>query len=359
MTEFKLPSSNLPWLQDRTIFLTEHGSQAYGTAMPTSDTDYKGVCIPPAKYFHGYLERFEQFEHHHTPDLVLYDIRKFFKLAADCNPSIIETLFTDESNHMIRTPLGDKLLKYRDLFVSKKAKHTFSGYAVGQLKRIKGHYRYVTNPIAAPPDRATMGLPESTVIPRDQLQAAQSMIRKKVEAWTNVPVDELDEAAKIAVQERFMEALVEIKGATELETLAGKTLGFSSNFLELLDKERQWNQQIAEWRSYQTWLTNRNEARSELERKYGYDTKHGMHLVRLLRMGEEILLGKGVVVRRPDAEELLAIRNGAWTYEQLLEYAESKLLALDELYRTSKAVPGAPDRNRLDMICQELVEEML
>ena len=46
-----------------------------------------------------------------------------------------------------------------------------------------------------------------------------------------------------------------------------------------------------------------------------------MHLVRLLRMGVEALRDGKILVKRPDAQELLAIRNGAWTYEEVVEYA--------------------------------------
>jgi uncharacterized protein len=357
-----ISKSNLGWVSDRTIFLTRHGSHAYGTNTPTSDEDFKGVAIPPQKYFLGYLERFEQAEFRHQKDgldCVVYDLRKFFKLAADCNPSIIEVLFTDPSDHIQVTKLGEQLLENKQLFVSKKAKHTFSGYAVSQLKKIKAHYRWLKNPPKEAPDRAKLGLPETTVIPRDQLQAAQAMIRKQVEAWTNVPVDELDDAAKIAIQERFTEALAEIQVTSNLEFLAGKKLGFTDNFLELLDKERTWNGIVSEWRSYQTWKETRNAARSELEAKYGYDTKHGMHLVRLIRMGEEILRTGKVIVKRHDAQELLGIRNGDWPYEDLLAWANGKLQVLEELYRTSTAVPGAPDRVKLDRLCVSMVEQAL
>lgn len=396
---FTFPKSNLDWLRDRTIFLTRHGSHAYGTNTPTSDEDFKGLAIPPPKYFTGYLNVFEQAEFKHQvdgQDVVIYNITKFFKLAADCNPSIIEVLFTDPGDHVIRTPLSDALLERRNLFISKKAKHTFSGYATSQLKRMGSHYRWLTNPPAVPPTRWEFGLPERTVIPQDQLAAARDLIRKKVQAW-DVPVDELDEAAKIAVRERFTEALAEIDivhrtravnelkrclavksrlpfmpaeyidgyrnaldDVTRIETLnlehaAGQALGMDSNFLELLDKERLFRGRQEEWRQYQQWLVNRNPARSEQERRYGYDTKHGMHLVRLLRMGEEILTGQGVIVKRPDAEELLAIRDGAWEYERLIEYAEAKNKRLDDLYTTSTAVPETPDRDALDELCQRLV----
>ena len=74
--------------------------------------------------------------------------------------------------------------------------------------------------------------------------------------------------------------------------------------------------------NYWTWKKNRNETRGDLEEAHGYDTKHAMHLVRLLRMGVEALRDEEIVVKRPDAEELLAIRDGAWTYEEIVEYAE-------------------------------------
>jgi uncharacterized protein len=76
------------------------------------------------------------------------------------------------------------------------------------------------------------------------------------------------------------------------------------------------------WDHYWEWKKNRNKTRSVLEEQFGYDTKHAMHLVRLLRMGAEALETGVLNVRRPDAEELLSIRNGAWTYEQVVEYAE-------------------------------------
>jgi uncharacterized protein len=358
----RMDRSNLRWLARRTIFLARHGSHAYGTNTPTSDEDFKGLAIPPLKYFYGYLEQFHQAEFRHQVDgidAVVYDIRKFFKLAADCNPSIIEVLFTDPADHIVVDPIAKTLLACRDLFISKKAKHTFSGYAVSQLKRIKGHYRWLKHPPKAPPTRDEYGLPERTVIPADQLKAAESMVRKQIEHW-NVPVDELDDAAKVAVKERFTEALGLIKVAQEdLPRVAGKLLGFSDNFLELLDKERAYKGRMEEWRQYQEWVKSRNPDRALLESQYGYDTKHGMHLVRLIRMGEEILTGKGVIVKRPDAKELLEIRAGAWKYEELLDWAEKKLDQLEDLYETSTAVPAAPNRLKLDQLCQELVDEAM
>jgi predicted nucleotidyltransferase len=352
---FKFPETNLTWLKSNTIFLTKHGSRAYGTNTPTSDEDFKGVAIAPMSYYYGFANTFEQAQFSEPYDMVVYDIRKFFKLAADCNPSIIEVLFTDEVDHVRQTHWGHLLVDAREKFLSLKAKHTFSGYAMQQMKRIRAHHNWTFNPPKAAPTRDEFNLPERTVIPADQLKAAQAMIRKQIEEW-NVPMDELDDAAKVVVKDRFAEALALIKvGSEDLERVAGKLLGFSDNFLELLDKERGYKGRMEEWRQYQNWKATRNAVRSDLEQKYGYDTKHGMHLVRLMRMGEEILRDGKVIVKRPDADELLSIRNGAWSYEKLMTWAEEKDKTLDELYKTSKALPHSPDRVFLNELCLDII----
>lgn len=354
-TEILNYTGGLPWFNDSVIYLTKHGSHAYGTSRPDSDLDIKGVCVPPREYFVGFYQRFEQAVSppKAEPDYCVFDVRKFFSLAADCNPNIIEVLFTDPADHLLSTKLGDKILAIRDQFLSRKAKHTFSGYAVSQLKRIQTHHRWLRNPPAAPPTRAEYGLPERTVIPADQLAAADSAIRKRLDEW-NIHLDELDDATKIDVYNRIADYLVEI-GVNDGEryTRAGRSLGYADNFLELLDQERRYKTRQTEWSQYQTWLKTRNVARAALESKYGFDTKHAMHLVRLLRMCREILETGKVIVKRPDAEELLAIRNGAWEYEKLLEWAQRQDKELDEV-KSKSPLPNSCDKFALDIICKSV-----
>ncbi len=351
----QIKSSNLTWLYDRTILLVRHGSHAYGTNIPTSDLDVKGICVPPKEYFHGFQSKFEQAEFS-KPDAVMYDIRKFFNLASDCNPNIIEVLFTDESDRVIVTKLGSRLLDIRDKFISKKARHTFSGYALAQLKRINTHYKWIKNPPKSKPTRKGFNLPETPIAPKEQIEAAESEIRKKLDGW-DVDVTDLDPASRIAIQNKISSLLTDIK-VFDKYTAAGASLGYDTNFLVLLQSEREYKAKMAEWHQYQNWKETRNPTRSALEDKFGYDTKHAMHLVRLLRMCREILSGKGVIVRRPDKDELLAIRNGAWTYEQLVEWAHSEDKAMVELYNKSP-LPNSPDRKFLEAKCMELVEDML
>ena len=93
-------SPHLKWAGDRTVLLVRHGSHAYGTNTAASDEDFKGIIIPPKEYYFGTIHRLEQIElKAPNPDAVIYEIRKFFNLAMDCNPAIIEVLHTDPSDH--------------------------------------------------------------------------------------------------------------------------------------------------------------------------------------------------------------------------------------------------------------------
>lgn len=344
------------WLNDRTILFVRHGSHAYGLNIATSDEDFKGVCIPPKQYTFGFMEKFEQAEGK-DPDLVVYDIRKFMKLAADNNPSIIEVLWSDP---LIVTPGGERLQEIRDQFLSKKAKHTFSGYAYQQLERIERHYKWIRDPPKSPPTRLEFGLPERTLIPADQIAAANAAIQKKLDEWTVDFLEPLDPDMRIVILNKMTQYLAEIKVAMDTDVWVGaaRTIGLNDNMIELLDLERRYTARQKQWTQFQKWKKERNPERAILEEKFGYDVKHAMHLVRLMRMCREILATGKVIVKRPDRDELLAIRNGAWTYEQIVEWARKQDQELEELYKQCTILPHSCDRNTINKICIELFEGM-
>lgn len=317
-------------VDSRTIFLTKHGSHAYGTNTETSDVDVKGICIEPMQHQLGFLHTFEQHErmgtneggnlaklkslHGKDADVVVYSLKKFAKLAADCNPNIIEVLHVADEDVLFVDDFGERLREIRNDFLSKKAKFTFSGYAHAQLKRIKTHRAWLLDPPKEPPSRQAFGLSKSDKVSRSELGA--------FEAYT---------------------------GNTDALNLSS----VPKNVMELFNKEKQYQQAMQHWEQYQIWLKNRNPARASLEAKFGYDTKHGMHLLRLMRMCREILTFGKVNVKRDDAEELLAIRAGAWEYDKLISEAEKIETECDELYQTS-TLPREPDRVKLDRFIVEL-----
>lgn len=362
-------------LLQRTILLTMAGSRAYGTNRPDSDVDVKGVVVPPIQYRDGFLHRFEQADKpeslacfiSHLPEVpraiaeaskldgAVFELRKFFALAAEANPNILDALFCDPSDVLLCTDAGKKLLDNKQLFLSTKARFTFGGYAQAQLKRIKGHRAWLLNPLAAPPTRSEYGLPERTVIPADQLQAAQSQIKRHIDGWS-VDYTGVDDATKIYLMGQIENYMVEATlGQNEQFWAAGRILGYEENFLQLLDKERHYKIAQDNWTSFQNWQKNRNPMRAKLEAKFGFDGKHGSHLVRLLKMCREILTEGECRVRRPDAKELLEIQQGSWTYDRLANWAEEQDTELTELAKVSN-LPRIPDKNKLDALCCEITQ---
>ena len=353
-------SKHLSWIKDRTILLVRHGSHAYNTNVEGSDEDFKGVTIPTEKYFYGFKSIFHQAElKDPNPDTVIYDIRKFFGLAGACNPNVIEVLFTDPSDHLLVSPLGEELLANRDAFLSKRVKYTMCGYAYEQLRRIKLHNRWISNPPEAPPTRESLGLPPQPEISKEQYDAASATIRKELEKFHFDFLEDCPEATKIAIRNAWHEMLVELEITTESQWLsAARTIGLSDNFIEIMQLERMYRNKKEEWLKYLKWKETRNPERYALEVKYGYDTKHAYHLVRLLTMAREVLTTAKVIVKRIfDREKLLAIRSGAWTLDQLLEFAEAEERALEQLYLTTNVLPDKPNYNKLEDLCVSLIRK--
>lgn len=106
------------------------------------------------------------------------------------------------------------------------------------------------------------------------------------------------------------------------------------------------------------WYDNRNATRLEMEKKFGFDAKHAMHLVRLLRIGEEALKTGEYNVKRDDAAELLDIRNGAWPYEKLIAYAEEKEHYINEVLYKKTHLPKSPNKKKIAELIMDVQDEI-
>jgi hypothetical protein len=172
--------------------------------------------------------------------------------------------------------------------------------------------------------------------------------------------DVLDPSEKILIQDRISTMFSELRISMNDQWMgAARLLGYDENFIYFMQKEREYKHKCAEWDSYQEWKRSRNPARSILEEKFGYDTKHGMHLVRLIRMCREILTEGKVIVKRPDHEELLAIRNGSMSYEELIEWANNQETELATFYKTNNSLPKNARDEQIDALCENSIRAFL
>ena len=349
---------NVEEVERDTVFLQHAGSHIYGTKTPTSDDDYRGVCIPsdPAYYLGFGLKTFEQKDKGWSADedKVVYDLRKAIKLMADGNPNMIDLLFAREDHHIVRRPAWERVLEHRDKFLSTKMRHTYGGYAFAQLKRLKNHHQWLRDPPKAPPTREEFGLPPQRLVKADELGAFEWLLARLIEDSK----EGMRLSASTKEELSGVSAIAAVQSGIPDDALpfVQQVTGASDDWMSAVAAEKKFRQAKKRWQSYQQWQASRNKKRAELELVHGYDTKHAMHLVRLLRMGHEILTTGEVHVWRPDAEELLAIRAGSWTFEQLVDYADEMDQKLSEAAETSP-LPRTADRKFLDELCVNVIHD--
>lgn len=372
-------------LNSHAIIVGLAGSKSYGTDHPLSDTDWKGVVIPPRRYCMTEVYNFEQTGWKSTnktgrlsevagieeaeEEGTLFGIDKFINLCSACNPNVIETLFLLPEHYAILTDEGRLLIENRQLFLSQKALYTFTGYALSQLKRIKTHKSWIDNPPKSKPTRLEFELPDFKPLSQDQIQAARKLTNRHLEhiaPWLIEANNEnkesfyesiyaiislLAEELKIPLTVR-PDSWLDIEGIAEVAS--SKCLGYDSNFMQYLQKEKAYATAKNQYDQYEGWLRNRNPARAEIEARYGFDCKHAMHLVRLLRMGWEVVTTGNLNVYREDRAELIEIRNGSWDYEQLIAWSDDKTAQLNEIVRSGKAI--VPKSVNLDKIADLSIE---
>lgn len=136
------PQENHEVIPEGTFLLGYRGSIAHGMYVPNStpnsidDKDILGVCFGPRDVYFG-LGTFEQRERFIREwDSVVYEARKFVRLLLKANPNVLGLLWLSPQHYLIKEQAGEVLLENRDLFTTKEAYFSFTGYAYGQLKKM-------------------------------------------------------------------------------------------------------------------------------------------------------------------------------------------------------------------------------
>jgi uncharacterized protein len=134
--------------EGNTILRALVGSRVHGTNVAGSDDrDEMGVCVEPRPYVAG-LKRFDQWVYRTADegersgpndlDLTIYSLRKFARLAAAGNPSILTLLFVPDDAIVTQAPQGRLLRQAAPMFISREAGHRFLGYLQAQREKLLG-----------------------------------------------------------------------------------------------------------------------------------------------------------------------------------------------------------------------------
>jgi len=329
----------------RTIFKTISGSRAYGTNLPTSDTDYKGIYIQPTDDILGFRYK-EQTDI--GKDESHYEVRRFLQLLGSANPNMLEMLYMPEECIVQQDDqYWSMIVQHRDKFLTRKCLHSFGGYAVQQIRKARGLDKKM-NYEKERVERKT---------PFYFCHVVEDGKTIPLEKW--LQDNKLEERfCGLAVLDHFKDAYAlyydyasQFGGArTQMDKQYRGICVDDSNGLRLSNipkgerplvimnySKDAYTQHCKDFNEYQTWLENRNTDRFIDTQVHGQkiDGKNLLHCRRLLDMAAEIATEHRVIVRRPNAAELLKIRKGEVDLNDIINKAEEDIKRLDELFTKS------------------------
>jgi uncharacterized protein len=284
------------------ILLGYRGSISHDMFRPSNDPnsiddkDVMGVFIPKVEYYLGMKTPKNHDRFIGEWDVVNYEFKKFVSLLLKNNPNVLSMLWLAPNHYIHKTEEGDELIANRDIFVSKEAYHSFTGYAYGQLKRMTA----------------------------------------------------LNQEALEKINQR-KEALV-AEGASFVDGVPTLPAGAEKPLVELL-------RQYEELRS-KYFSGYMGDKRKSLVEKHGYDAKNAAHLIRLLRMGIEFLVDGELRVSREDKQELWDIKDGKWSLEKVQSEAE-KLFELSRVAYVRSTLPAKPNYDAAEKLCVKLLSKRL
>jgi hypothetical protein len=320
------------------------GSRAYGLETPQSDTDIRGVFILPEDRYFGF-DYTEQVCSEKN-DIVFYELKKYCLLLAKNNPSALELLFAPEDTLLQKDPLMGAILP--DKIVSKLCRDTFAGYALSQVKRAKGLNKKIFNPVLMAPRAIDYChiVQGAGTLPAEVWLASQNM---RAERCGLAALPHVRDGYAVFYADDCQEESARFAGLLRSERdsqdvcLSSIPKGIKPWAWLVFNKD-DFAKRQREYHDYRQWEQSRNEERYKgtLQHGGGYDAKNMMHTFRLLRMALEIALTGQPQVRRPDREELLAIKAGRFTYAELIARAKEEIRQIDEAFAASP-LPDAPD----------------
>ena len=299
------------------------GSHAYGTNTEESDLDIRGIATNTR---HNILvgKDFEQVVDVKT-DTTIYSFDKMVRLLCACNPNCIELVGLKPEHYLYITDVGQYIVDHASMFLSKRAIHSFGGYANAQLRRLDNKAAKDANQVER----------EKHIL--ESLKNASYSFKDR---YSDAPSDAIklytDESSRDEFEEEiFMDVVLH---HYPLRDYAGM---------------------ISE---YQSIIRQYNKCGRRNDRAYthGKIAKHMMHLVRLYLMCFDILIdGKVVTYREKEHDMLMDIRNGKFLNEnnqpkkvfyELVDELDNKLA----YWKEHTDLPDSPDMSKVETLVEKV-----
>jgi hypothetical protein len=364
------------------LLLVVRGSHAYGTNVETSDTDYAGVFIQSIDDIlgNGYKEQINDDKN----DIVIYEIKRFLNLLASNNPTVLELLNTPEDCVVYKHPVFDEVLKNREKFITKICAKSFGGYGKIQIQKAKGQNKkqnwekdkvtrkdvldfvyVIDGPKSIPWKKWNEGKGYEEKfcgvvnVPNARDVYAVYFDKIAYSCFSEAVPDNLREYQKNIQNDKNepmgfgYKGLVKTgEGANVAESNALRLSSIPKSetpICNIVYNKDGYSEHCKDYKSYEDWLVNKNEARWVDVQSHGQkiDGKNMMHSKRLMSMAREIAEGKGINVRRDDAEYLISIRRGAIDLQTLIDEVESEIVEIDKLFEESD-LPDSVDQKFID-----------
>ena len=344
---------------NKVIFESIVGSQAYGTALPHSDEDIKGIYVVPES-MHLTLDPLPSQVSDDKGDTVYYSIARFLELALTANPNIIELLFMPEECIRKRSPGYDLLEQHRSIFITKQAYESHVGYAHAQIKKARGQNKWVNNPQPETPPNIEdfcWFIPDKPGQSSDLPYRPKTITSTDI-SWTECHVAALEHSPNMY---RLYHYGPNARGVIRGGKVVCESIPIEDEHQRCIGllsvNHNAFERAVRDHKNYWTWVKNRNEARWQTQEsgQIDYDAKNMMHTFRLLLSGESILKTGSPIVRfQGEALEfLMNIRAGKFKYDTLIDKAEAKTQELKTLHDQSD-LPDFPDTSKAEELLREI-----
>jgi len=346
--------------RQRIVFECVSGSRAYGTANADSDTDIRGVFAQSGEEFLALSPppALVADDRHNT---VYYSLRRTLELLAAANPNILELLYMPDDCIRLDSAAMRQLRAQRAIFITRQCADTHVGYAFSQIKKARGQNKWINQPKPETPPRKE---DYCHVLGRAAFGAADAAPARPVAlARSGIDLSHCHAARLEHAQDTFRlyDYGDEARGVFRGDAIAVESIPLEDEQRRfvglLLYNERAWRQAMDDHRNYWTWRAERNEARWRQQEagELDYDAKNLMHTIRLLLSGRSVLQHGAPIVRfeGKDRQTLLDIRNGRFSYAEVMQMAEDikqQCVAL----RDRAALPEACEVGQADLLLKAL-----